>query len=232
MLPHAIPGLGFAFALLLVAIVAAKWLPWLPLYQTIGIIILANVVNRLSYVTRITNAALLQVGQELEESAQVCGARRLGTMWWVIAPLVRSSLVFGGLWTGLLVFREVSMPLMLAGPKIKCLSVRVWAKWESGGLNEASALGVVMVLVMSAMILLPNALRVKKLPRHSNQQEFDVGSVNDARNRYKCNKRSALRRNGLSRLLRSDLGPSPASWALAVAARCRSRRMGSPKRRD
>jgi iron(III) transport system permease protein len=152
MLPHAIPGLGFAFALLVIAIIAARYLPWLPLYQTIGVIILANVINRLSYVTRITNAALLQVSKELEESAQVCGARRLGTIWWVIAPLVKSSLLFGGLWTGLLVFREISMPLMLAGPNNQVLSVRVWAKWESGALNEASALGVFMVLVMSVLI--------------------------------------------------------------------------------
>src|SRR6185503_17248975 len=154
MLPHAIPGLGFAFALTVVAIVAAKWAPWLPLYQTLGIIILANVINRLSYVTRITNAALLQVGRELEESAQVCGARRFGTMWWVVAPLVRSSLVFGGLWTGLLVFREVSMPLMLAGPENQVLSVRIWQAWEQGHLSEASALGVVMVLVMGTIVFI------------------------------------------------------------------------------
>ena len=152
MLPHAIPGLGFAFALTVVAIIAAKWVPWLPLYQTLGVIILANAVNRLSYATRITNAALLQVGRELEESAQVCGARRLGTMWWVMVPLIRPSLVFGGLWTGLLVFREISMALMLSGPNNQVLSVRIWAKWESGALSEASALGVVMVLVMGILI--------------------------------------------------------------------------------
>jgi iron(III) transport system permease protein len=163
MLPHAIPGLGFAFALTVAAIVAAKWLPWLPLYQTIGIIILANAVNRLSYVTRITNAALLQVGRELEESAQVCGARRFGTMWWVIAPLVRTSLVFGGLWTGLLVFREISMPLMLAGPNNQVLSVRIWAKWESGALNEASALGVIMVLAMGAIIFVAQRVSGQRL---------------------------------------------------------------------
>jgi iron(III) transport system permease protein len=169
MLPHAIPGLGFAFALTVLAIVAAKWVPWLPLYQTIGIIILANVVNRLSYVTRITNAALLQVGRELEESAQVCGARRLGTMWWVVAPLVRSSLLFGGLWTALLVFREVSMPLMLAGPENQVLSVRIWAKWESGDLNQASALGVVMVFVMSAVILVAQRITGQRIAQTQQQ---------------------------------------------------------------
>jgi len=154
MLPHAIPGLGFAFALTIVAILAAKWVPWIPLYQTVGIIVIANAVTRLSYVTRITNAALLQVGKELEESAQVCGAKRLGTMWWVVAPLVRSSLIFGGLWTGLLVFREISLPLMLSGPRNRVLSVRIWQAWEQGHLSEASALGVVMVLVMGTIVFI------------------------------------------------------------------------------
>jgi len=152
MLPHAIPGLGFAFALTILAIVMARWLPWLPLYHTLGIIVLVNAVNRLSYVTRITNAALLQVGKELEESAHVCGARRLGTMWWVIAPLIRPSLLFGGLWTGLLVFREISMALMLSGPNNQVLAVRIWQEWEQGNLNEASALGVLMVLVMGVVV--------------------------------------------------------------------------------
>jgi len=173
MLPHAIPGLGFAFALTVVAILTAKWVPWLPLYQTIGVIILANSVNRLSYVTRITNAALLQVGRELEESAQVCGARRLGTMWWVIAPLIRPSLVFGGIWTGLLVFREISMPLMLSGPNNQVLAVRIWLQWEHGKLSEASALGVVMVLAMGILIF--GVQRLGGLRLIEGQQQAKLG---------------------------------------------------------
>ena len=173
MLPHAIPGLGFAFALTVVAILAAKWVPWLPLYQTLGIIIIANVVNRLSYTTRITNAALLQVGRELEESAQVCGARRLGTMWWVIAPLIKPSLVFGGLWTGLLVFREISMALMLYGPDSLVLSVRIWTEWEQGDLNEASALGIVMVMALGLLIFI--AQRVAGLRLVETQQQARPG---------------------------------------------------------
>ncbi len=152
MLPHAFPSIGFAFALTMVGIVTAKWVPWLHLYQTIGIIVIANVINRLSYTTRITNAALLQVGRELEESAQVCGARRLGTMFWILTPLIRPSLIFGGLWTGLLAFREISMALMLSGPGSRVLSVRIWIEWEAGYPSEASAMGVVMVLVMGILI--------------------------------------------------------------------------------
>ncbi len=170
MLPHCFPSLGFAFALTMVGIVTAKWVPWLHLYQTIGIIVIANVINRLSYTTRITNAALLQVGRELEESAQVCGARRLGTMFWILTPLIRPSLIFGGLWTGLLVFREISMALMLSGPGSRVLSVRIWMEWEAGYLSEASAMGVVMVLAMGILIFVIQAV-VGLRPGHSDARE-------------------------------------------------------------
>src|SRR5262245_10070178 len=111
MLPHAIPGLAFAFGLLIIGILAVRSLPWLPFYNTIWIMVAANLLNRLSYGTRITNAAFIQIGQELEDAAAVCGARKSITMLRVIVPLVGSALAFAGLWTALLVFREVSIPL-------------------------------------------------------------------------------------------------------------------------
>ena len=92
MLPHAIPGLGFAFALFIIAIPLSRWIPWLALNGTLIIIVVAHVLNRLAYGTRITNAALLQIHQELEESAKICGARNFATWFWVIVPLIRPSL--------------------------------------------------------------------------------------------------------------------------------------------
>jgi iron(III) transport system permease protein len=154
MLPHAIPGLAFAFALLIVGILAAKWVQWLPLYNTIWIIVAANVLNRISYVTRITNAALIQVGQELEDAAVICGARKSASMWHVMVPLVKPSLIFAGLWTALLVFREVSMALLLTGPRNKVIGTQLWILWRQGDLSQAAALSVVFVLTMAVLILI------------------------------------------------------------------------------
>src|SRR5581483_762226 len=106
MLPHAIPGLAFAFALFIVALMADRWLPWLPLAGSLALIIIANTLNHLPYSTRVTNAALLQVSQELEEQARVAGAGPIEALRRVVVPLVRPSLVFAGLWTALLTFRE------------------------------------------------------------------------------------------------------------------------------
>ncbi len=154
MLPHAIPGLGFAFALFILAVLLTRWIPWLALSGTLTIIVMAHVLNRLAYGTRITNAALLQIHQELEESAKICGARNFATWFWVIVPLIRPSLVYAGLWTALLSFREVTMALFLTGPKNTVLSVATWSLWRAGDLTTAAATAVVMVAIMVVLLLI------------------------------------------------------------------------------
>ena len=153
MLPHAIPGVAFAFALVMLGIVASLWFPNLPLLGTLAIIVVANVINRLSYGTRITNAALVQVQQELEECAQLCGARNATVMWRIIVPLVKPSLVYAGLWTAMLTFREVSMALMLSESHNRVLSVSIWGLWQTGNLGIASAGAVAMVLTMGVLMV-------------------------------------------------------------------------------
>jgi iron(III) transport system permease protein len=158
MLPHAIPGVGFSYALLITGIIASVWVPWLPLAGTLGILVLANSLNRLAYGTRITNAALLQVGPELEESAHICGARSVGTMWNVIVPLVKPSLEFGAIWTALLTFREVSMALMLVGTDSQLVTTRIWILWRQGNTVEAAAASVCMIAVMALLLVLTHLL--------------------------------------------------------------------------
>jgi iron(III) transport system permease protein len=154
MLPHAIPGLAFAFALFMVALAADRWLPWLPLAGSLALIIIANMLNHLPYATRITNAALLQIHRELEEQALMCGASPLSALRRIVTPLARTSLVFAGLWTALLTFREVTMALFLSGPRNGVLSVAVWRAWQQGSLGPAAAAAVIMLIVIGALLLL------------------------------------------------------------------------------
>ena len=61
------------------------------------------------------------------------------------------------------VSRSLLCPMLPPDLESQVLSARIWAKWESGGLNEAAALGVVMVLVMSAIILVAQHLTGQKI---------------------------------------------------------------------
>jgi len=152
MLPHAIPGLAFAFALLMLGIFVSRWLPLIPLSGTLGIIVVANVINRLSYGTRATNAALVQVHADLEECAQLCGLRINAIIRRVLVPLVKPSLIFTGLWTALLTFREVTMALFLSESHNRVLSVSIWHLWQDADFGIAAAGSVVMVVFMGVLM--------------------------------------------------------------------------------
>ncbi len=74
MMPHAVPGLAFAFALGMLGVLAGAYLPWASLSGTVAIIVIAHVIVRLPYGTRMGNAAFAQIHHELEEAAEMSGA--------------------------------------------------------------------------------------------------------------------------------------------------------------
>ncbi len=148
MLPHAIPHVAIAFAVLMFGLIVSSVLP---LIGTIVIIIIAQVIAFLAGGTRIMNAALLQMSPDLEEAARVAGAQNRTLFAWITLPLVRDSLIFGLLWTALLAAREVSMALFLAGTNNRVFAVAVWILWQGGLLSYAAAAAVILVLAMSVV---------------------------------------------------------------------------------
>ena len=72
----------------------------------------------------------------------------------IVVPLVRPSLIFAGLWTALLTFREVTMALFLSESHNRVLSVNIWHLWVSGNLGFAAAGAVVMVVIMTVFMFI------------------------------------------------------------------------------
>ena len=155
MLPHAVPGIAFAFALLVFGILLNRFVG-LPLYGSLSIIFLGVLVERIPFCTRITNAALLQLHKEIDEAAGICGATRLQTIFRIIVPLIAPSLAYSATWIALLALREVTIPLLLSGPENVVVSVRIWTLWATGqyGAAAAAAIGVSMFVLVA--ILMPS----------------------------------------------------------------------------
>jgi iron(III) transport system permease protein len=151
MLPHAVPGLAFAFALTMLGLLAGAWIPWLPLSGTVMIIVIADLIQRLPYGTRMVNAAFLQVHHELEEAAQMSGAGNALVVRRILLPLVKPSIIYLAVWTGLLTLQEVSMALFLSGPRNVVLSVSIFQLWIDGNLGPAAA-GTVVLLVLMTIV--------------------------------------------------------------------------------
>jgi iron(III) transport system permease protein len=151
-LPHAIPSVIFAVAMVLVALFIVPHR--LPFYGTISIIFVVYVLVRLSFTTRVLNGALLQIHGELEESAHVNGLPFLVTIWKVLLPLLKPAIVSLCLWNALLTFRELTMAAFLVTQNNITLPVVVWGIWQAGSLSKAAAAAVVFFVVfLPAMVL-------------------------------------------------------------------------------
>jgi iron(III) transport system permease protein len=142
---HAIPAIAIAFDLYLVSLSVGRWVS---LGGTLLVIALAHAIASFAPATRITNAALLQIHPQLAEAAQVCRAAEPISMLRVIAPLIKSSFLYGGVWTALLSAREVTMALFLVGRDNVVFSVAIWQLWQSGGRGLAAAAALCLIVII------------------------------------------------------------------------------------
>jgi iron(III) transport system permease protein len=149
-LPHAIPGMVMGLAFLWLFLNAKR----LGIDVNGGVLALsiAFTIAFMAYGTRSMNAALLQIHKDLEEAAQVSGARQWRIMWRVFVPLMLPTLAGVWIWTMLHAVRIAGMPLLLVdGQNNEVLAILIWNMWDEGNIQGAAAIGVLMILVLLAI---------------------------------------------------------------------------------
>ncbi len=151
-LPHAIPGIVIALALLMAYL--SPPLRYLGLYGSMSILIMGLVVSYISFGTRLMNSAIMQVQKELEQAAYVSGATTLRAMFAITLPLLFPAFAAGWIWVAVHALRSFSIPLMLASRENEVFAVLLWEYWEEGSATLSSALGVMMILVLIPLTLL------------------------------------------------------------------------------
>jgi len=151
-LPLAVPAIVFSVAALLLALFVLRGVA--PIYGAIWILIIVYCVARLSYGTRMTNGALIQIHRELEESAQVCGAGTGGVMGRVLVPLLAPSLLYAWIWIALLTYRELTLPVVIATSGNLPFAYLVWGFVQASAYGSASAAALIMLALMAPILLL------------------------------------------------------------------------------
>ncbi|MGH7844778.1 MAG: ABC transporter permease [Candidatus Binatia bacterium] len=148
-LPHALPGvvIGIAFIFLYLQ----PPLNQLQLYGTVSIVVLALTVSYVAFGSRTMNAAVTQIHVELEEAGQMSGAQWSTVMRRIVMPLLMPAFVAGWIWVATHAMRNFSVPLILGGDESKVLSVIMWNLWEVGRAGETTALGVLLIVVLTIL---------------------------------------------------------------------------------
>ena len=112
-------------------------------------------IARISYATRMTNSGLIQIHAELEESAQMSGA----TAWQALPPhrrcrCSRRRCSMPGCGSRCSSSASSTLAVILSTADNITFPVVVWSLWLGGGLGQASALAIVMLLMMAPPIAL------------------------------------------------------------------------------
>jgi iron(III) transport system permease protein len=155
-MPHVIIGASVLFAYLMLPI---------PVYNTIWILLIAYVTLFLPYGMRFNSGGLTQIHKELEESAEVSGARIRQVFLWILLPLLLPVLLAAWIYIFVLAVRELGASVFLIGPGTHVLGTISLTMWEEGGSYGAvSALGVlqIMPLIMIVAALRWLELRVQR----------------------------------------------------------------------
>ena len=126
----------------------------LPLYGTVGILIVAYVTRFVPYAQRFVQPGLFQIHRELEESAQMSGAGWLTVFRRVLIPLLMPAMFGAWIWVFLTSVRELSMAVLLVNAQSQVVGTTLFALWQEGRLNEMAAYSVLLTVVLAALALL------------------------------------------------------------------------------
>jgi iron(III) transport system permease protein len=146
--PIAIPGVIVGAGIL----VAYLALP-IPVYNTIWILLIAYVTLYLPYGMRFASSGISQIHRELEEVAEVAGARLGQIFGRVLLPLLMPTLLAGWIYVFVLSVRELGASIFLVGPGTHVLGTITLTMWEEGGSYGAvAALGVIQVVPLIIIV--------------------------------------------------------------------------------
>jgi iron(III) transport system permease protein len=140
--PIAIPGIVLGVGLFL-----SYTRPPLVLYGTLWILLLAFLTIELPAGYQQLQAAFRGLHPELEEAGRIFGATRLGVLWRITAPLLRTSVIATWCFVFIGVIRELSATIMLTTAQTKVVSVIIYDLNESGDLGAISVLGITLLAI-------------------------------------------------------------------------------------
>ena len=146
-LPLVFPGIVLGITIL----IEFLRLPMIPIYGTIWILVFAFLIRFMPYGMRFCHAGILAIHRELEECGRTCGASALTVLRRIVLPLALPSVAAAWLYVFLHSIRDLSIAILLAGPKSQVIAVVILDLWNNGEVPELAALAVLMAAAVTAL---------------------------------------------------------------------------------
>ena len=82
------------------------------------------------------------------------GLSAVRTSWRILVPLLRPTLMSVWIWSAILVYRELTVAVFLAGHDNITLPAVIWSYWQSSAINLAAGATLVMTVLLTPLILI------------------------------------------------------------------------------
>jgi iron(III) transport system permease protein len=125
-----------------------------PLYATIWSLLIGYIATYLPYGIRPLTSAFVQIHRDLEEASRVCGGGTLYTLRRIVIPLLIPGIVSAWILMATMFLRELSLSVVLSRPGTEVLAVQILRFAEDGLWGKLSALGLLMILVSTTLVVL------------------------------------------------------------------------------
>lgn len=127
-----------------------------PLYNTLGILVLAYVVLYLPYTIQYVTSAAGQISDSLQDAARVFGAKPLYILRRVVFPLIKPGILTAWIMTFIISFRELVTASLIAPPNVLVVSTFIVREFEQGSVSVGMAMAVICVAFTTISLTLLN----------------------------------------------------------------------------
>ena len=128
----------------------------IPLYNTLGIMVVAYVALFLPYTIQYVTSSFTQISSSLESAAQVFGGSPLYIFRRVTLPLIMKGVITGWTMTFIISFRELVTASLIAPPNVLVVSTYIMREFEQGSVSVGMAMAVLCVLFTTTALLILN----------------------------------------------------------------------------
>ena len=146
--------LSFAFPGIVIGVGYMLFFVRTPLYGTLWALLIGYIATYLPYGIKPLSSAFVQIHGHLEEASRVCGASPSRTLRRIVVPLLIPGMVSGWILMATMFVRELTLSVVLSRPGTEVLAVQILRFAEDGLWGRLSALGIIMIIISSAMVLL------------------------------------------------------------------------------
>ena len=157
-LPEMIPNIVFVIGLM---IFWNKIYNILPLYNTVGFMILVYSVMFLPFTIQYVSSAMMQIGDNILQAGKIAGANSSYIFRKIILPLIAPSISSAAMMIFIISFRELVASSIISPPNVLTVSTFITSEFEQGSVSDGMAMAVICVLITTTLLIILNVFQNK-----------------------------------------------------------------------